>query len=397
MAAPLSGIKVLEVANWLAAPSSAALMADLGADVVKVEPPSGDSFRGSAFAAEMLIEAPFQLDNRGKRSVTVALDQPAGRKVVWRLAKDADIFVTNLTAPRLERYGLTVDEVRATNPRVIYVVLTGYGTSGPDADRLAYDFAAFWARSGIMNLIGDPDGPPQLCRGGQGDHATALNLLASTLAALRLRDQTGEGQLVEVTLQRSGLWTIGMDVANVLLTGEQPQRHDTTTPRNPLFNRYQTADGRWVMWAMGLAPYWAKACAALGRPEWEEDPRYSTVEARAENTGELTPQIVELIASQPLAYWTQPFTEHGLIWATVAELTEAIADPSLREFGAFATLEHPEHGPFETLNTPFTIAGAEIGPRASAPEPGEHTHEVLLEAGFGEEELAQLAADGVFG
>ena len=164
------------------------------------------------FDPETDVDAPLELDNRGKRGVALSLEAPGASEVVKRMVAEADIFITNLTAPRIERYDLTWEALKQANPGLIYVVLTGYGTRGPDNAMTAFDYSAFWSRSGIMSLIGEPDGPPMPCRPGQGDHATSLNLLSGTLAALRLRDMTGEGQYVEVTLQRTGAWTIGADV-----------------------------------------------------------------------------------------------------------------------------------------------------------------------------------------
>ena len=174
---------------------------------------------------------------------------------------DADIFITNLTAPRIAKYDLVLGFACARSiPKLIYVVLTGYGTRGPDAAMTAFDYSAFWSRSGIMSLIGEPDGPPMPCRPGQGDHATSLNLLSGALAALRLRDMTDEGQYVEVTLQRTGAWTIGADVASSLILEDQPPRIDRILPGNPMFNSYETQDGRWLMLVMPTADrHWAPA------------------------------------------------------------------------------------------------------------------------------------------
>ena len=199
MPAPLEGVRVIEVANWLAAPAAAALMRDLGADVIKIEPPEGDAYRGflmgsMGYKHEFPGNYAFELDNRGKRSVTVALDKPGGPELVKRLAQDADVFLTNLVQTRREKYGLTYEDVRAVNPRCVFASFSGYGVRGPDRARPGFDYAAFWARSGLMGLLGEPPSPPPLCRGGQGDHTTALNILAAVLAALRLRDRTGDGQ-----------------------------------------------------------------------------------------------------------------------------------------------------------------------------------------------------------
>ena len=403
MTAPLEGVRVLEVANWLAAPSAAALMADLGADVVKVEPPGGEVYRGFilkglGYDYEFATNYGFQLDNRGKRSVTIALDKPGGPELVRRMAATVDVFITNLLPDRCVMYGLTYDNLKAVNARVVYTHLSGYGAHGPDAGRPGFDYAAFWARSGLMGLLGEPPSPPPLCRGGQGDHTTALNILAAVLAALRLRDQTDAAQHVEVTLQATGIWTLGGDVQAALLARQQPRRHVRTAPANPIWNSYQCADGRWVLLVMPAPdPYWPRFCQAIGRPEWTTDERYDTLLKRLERTAELTPQIDAVFAEHDRAYWSAKLDEYGLIWAPVAELPEVVDDPQVHEMGWFTTIEHPEYGAFPTLDTPFRIHGAAIGARGPAPEAGEHTFEVLAALGIEGDELTELVTNGVVG
>ncbi len=404
MLAPLEGIRVVEVANWLAAPSAAALMADLGADVIKVEHPGGDAWRTTLmrgqqedFNPETDVDAAFELDNRGKRGVALSLDRPGASDVVKRMIADADLFITNLTAPRIERYDLSRASLQRLNPQLIYVVLTGYGTRGPDRAKTAFDYSAFWSRSGIMSLIGEPDGPPMPCRPGQGDHATALNLLAGALAALRLRDLTNDGQYVEVTLQRTGAWTIGSDLSAALITKRQPSRIDRVQPGNPLFNAYETADGRWLMLVMPTGDrYWAPTCRALGRLDLLADDRYATLLGRMEHSALITSEIASAFRARPLGEWAPLLDAEALTWAPVVELPELIADPQMEEMNAWSVIDGP-NGQFHTLNTPFEIAGADIGPRGPAPTAGQHTHEVLREVGLSDGEIAALAENGALG
>jgi crotonobetainyl-CoA:carnitine CoA-transferase CaiB-like acyl-CoA transferase len=403
MVAPLAGIKVVEVANWLAAPSCAALMRDMGAEVIKVEPPGGDTWRHTA---ERDGRAPqphpttyaFELDNRGKRSITVDLGKPGGPELVRRLTADADVFITNLIQPRRVAFGLTDIELMQLFPRLIYVSLSGYGIEGPEAGRAAYDYSAFWTRSGIMSLLTRPEDAPVVCRTGQGDHATALNLLAATLAALRARDMTGEGQFVDITLVGTGVWTIGSDVSNVLQIGEQPATRIRTQPPSPLTNTYRTADGRWILMIMNPPDrYWPRFVRCFRHPEWETDPRFERLAVRRQNSKELVAMVDAEFAMEPFDYWAQRMDEHGLIWAPAQNLPEVTQDPTIRGLGTFTRIEESPIGPYETLSAPFHIRGADIAVRGPAPLPGEHTQEVLQEYGFDDGEIAELAADGVFG
>ena len=390
MAAPLDGIKVLEVANWLAAPAAAALMADMGADVIKIEPPTGDIFRGFVLRSigydfDFPTNYGFEVDNRGKRSVVVDLDKPGGADLVRRLAADCDIFLTNLVQRRRKRYGLTFEDVIAANPKVIYASFSGYGAHGPDEDRPGFDFAAFWARSGIMSTLGEPDSAPPMCRGGQGDHTTALNILASVLAALRMRDTTGEGQHVEVTLQGTGMYTIAGDFSAALTSKKDPSRISRKTPVNPIWNTYRCADDRWILTVMPVPfpSYWPKFCQIIEKPEWADDERWNDLPKLREQTPLLVELIDEIMGTKPFAHWAKLFDEYGMIWAPVATMMDMISDPQVRQMGWITELEHPTLGTFETLNTPFRLYGSDTGARGPAPGLGDHTFEVLSAAGLG--------------
>lgn len=397
MTAPLEGIRVLEVASWLAAPSCAALMADMGAQVIKVEPPEGDTYRRmyAAMLGDDFVHPCFQFDNRGKRGVCINLEDPDGLEMVHTLAKTADVFITNLTQSRLQRYKLTDSDIHALKADAIYGVLSGYGTDGPDSDRQAFDQTAFWARSGAMSVFGDRQDGPLISRGGYGDRTTALNFLAAILAAMRVQEKTGEGQYVEVTLQRTGIWALASDVTTALYERVQPQKTSHVAPPNPIWNFYKTADGRWLAMVMPMAtPYWPKFCDMVERQDWATDERYQTLPGLAEHGPALVPEIEQMFAAQDLAYWREKLDGVGLIWEPVAELPEVIEDPALRERGAFSVVVHERSGAMEIVSAPFHIRGADIEVRGPAPDLGEHTRAVFIEAGIAAEQVDALISKG---
>ena len=238
-------------------------MADLGATVIKVEPPTGDILRGLVLGPGVGPDPWFELDNRGKQGVVVDLNQAEGIDVVHRLAGNADVFMTNLTRDRQQRFRLTAADLHQVAPSLVHTSLTGYGTEGPEADRLAYDMTSFFARGGIQSLVTEPGGPPAAFRPGQGDHTSSLSLLAAVLAALRLRDQTGEGQVVEVALLHVAAWTISSDLSATLVTNANPELYPRDRWPSPLTCRFQCGDGRWVC-PLHARPQGLLRCLRLG-------------------------------------------------------------------------------------------------------------------------------------
>jgi len=397
---PLDDLKVVEVANWLAAPGAAAMMADMGADVVKIEPPNGDFYRGYQVfqRGNGGVNFNFELENRGKRSVTVDLREHAGAEVVLRLCRDADVFLTNLVPERYERYGLTYDAVREANPRIVYAAVTGYGTRGANANKPGFDASAFWAASGIMGLMGEAGANPVHSRGGQGDHPTGVIALAGILAAVHMRDRTGEAQFVDVTLQRSGLWTIAADMQQYLAGLGERTKQDRTKQGMVSWNSYRTSDDRWVMLVMNDPPrYWDRFARCMGHEDWVGDSRYTTTPQLLDHGAALIPELDAIFAEHDLAYWSARLDEYECLWAPAQSIPEVAADPQLREMGAFATVERPDGSSYETVATPFEILDADVRPRGPAPDVGAHTHEVLSEAGFSSDEIAALAEQRVFG
>ena len=401
MTAPLGGVRVVEVANWVAAPSAGALMADLGADVVKVEPPRGDAMRGLLRQPDLEgdddpLDAGFEVDNRGKRSIAIALDDPRGQALVHRLVERADVMTTNLLPGRQARYRLRSEDVRAQNARLIHASITAFGHSGDDADRGGYDHTAFFARGGVTSLLSEPDGPPHPFRPGMGDHMTGLNLFAAVLAALRLRDQTGEGQTVEVSLLQTAAWFAASDLAPTLVDRKPAPRQNRTDTLNPLMSTFRCGDGGWMKLHMGFPkPYWPGFCKALGHEEWAQDERFASYARRAENREELRRLIEAAFESAPRSDWAKRLGREGLVFESIAELHEVIEDPQVRAIGTFGEIDHARAGRIETVNAPFRIAGADVTIRGPAPEVGQQTAEILRELGVPDSEVADLERDGV--
>jgi crotonobetainyl-CoA:carnitine CoA-transferase CaiB-like acyl-CoA transferase len=396
----LQGIRVLEVAGWMAGPGAAAMMADLGADVIKVEPLRGDAMRGAIRQPEVTdrppLDASFQHDNRGKRGIAVAVNKPEGADLVQRLAARSDVFLCNLLPRRQVKYRLDSASLFAVNPRLVHATLTGYGVEGPDVERAGYDITAFFGRGGLIDSMTEPGNQAPRIRPAVGDHSAALALLASVLAALRLVELTGEGQVVDVSLLQTAAWTMSTDLSATLVDGLNPPRTGRRARMHALHGAFRCADDRWILLFMPEAHWWSRFCAAVGRPEWIDDPRYADIPSRRERMSELTDLMDALFVERRLADWSALFDAQGFIWAPGSTIADFAADPQAEVTGLFPTVEHPD-GAFRTIAAPLSIAGADVRPRGPAPELGQHTLEVLEELGLQRGELSRLAADGIVG
>lgn len=377
-------------------------MADMGANVIKIEPLGGDSMRGklrqpTPADTTPKTDVPFHFSNRGKRGLAVDLAKPEGGALVRELAAQADVVITNLLPGRLQKFGLGAEQLRAGNPGLIYALVTGYGSTGDDADRIGFDLTAFFGRGAIMSLIGEPGEPPPAFRPGQGDHPTGLALLTAILAALRVRDRTGEGQVVETALIRSAAWTIGCDVSAALVDKVQPTKRARNEAISPMNTRYRCADDVWVNLSTLDQGAWGRFCTALGVPELIEDERFATPQLRFRNNVQIVGIFDGLFGSQPYEHWSPKLDATGIIWGKVAELPDLVADPAARQMGMFGEIEHPEAGTFETLNAPFTMSASEVAVRGPAPEVGEHSRDVLASFGVDAGRIDALVASGVVG
>jgi crotonobetainyl-CoA:carnitine CoA-transferase CaiB-like acyl-CoA transferase len=402
MTSPLDGIRVIEFANFAAAPAASAIMADMGAEVIKVEAVGGDPIRGLMKQAKLdegnvNPDHPFQFINRGKQSIELNLDDPAGVEVAHRLVATADIVITNLLKERRQRFGLDIDDLHAIKPDLVIGLLSGYGEEGEERNRPGYDVTAFFSRSGLYGGMTPPGGAPPHGRPGQGDHTTAISLYGAVMTGLRARDQTGEGQVVETTLLRTAAFTIGLDLSNSLVDGIAAYDRPRDKTISAMLEAFECSDGRWIHFAMpDTGDAWPRFCAALDRADLVDHEDYATGRLRYRHMPPLMATLDETIGSMPFSYWEQRLDEHRCIWAPINDSASAVQDPQVRATGAFETIHHPTAGDFETVAAPFRMPlNPEVGVRGPAPDRGEHTATVLSDLGFSDDEANDLASRGI--
>ncbi|MEE2784370.1 MAG: CoA transferase [Pseudomonadota bacterium] len=400
MAAPLDDIVVIEIDNWMAAPSAGAILADLGARIIKVEPLSGDPMRGLSRPIKnedipesiRQLDFQFDVDNRGKESIAVALDQPEGAELVRQLVKKADIFMCNLLINRQQKFGLDPETLLKLKPGLVHATLTGYGTSGPDAWRPGYDVTAFFGRSGLYDAQREGnDGIVPMARPAQGDHTTGLAFVGSILAALRLAERSGEGQVVETSLYETAVWTQASDYAVTAVDHAPVRRRARKEMLAITANRFPCGDGKWVV--LNMMPdtaYWARMCQAIGVEDLIDDERFIDSSVRYRNMAELIDLIDETLAKKSRNEWGEIFDKAGLIWGPVMGLHEVPQDPHAIELGMFPKLEHADAGPYPTVNAPMRFATADVRPRGPSPRIGEHTDQVLTDFGFSQAEIESM-------
>jgi len=401
--APLAGIRVLEVASHVFVPMAGAVLAEWGAEVVKVEhPETGDPYRGLVDAGlhptHHGADAFFQAANRGKRSVGIDLKDPEGRRLLGRLLAGVDVFLTNVRADARSRLRIDVDDVRQDNPSVVYVRGTAFGARGPDARRGGYDTGAYWARSGMQHLLTPPDATwPPTARPAFGDVVGGLALAGAVGTALFRRATTGEPSVVDGSLLASGMWQVQHDVVRAGIdAGWNPVRApDRSTATNPLMLPYRTADGRFVALMM-LAPdrRWPDLCRALGQPELAVDPRFVDIDARRRNAEACVAALDAIFASRDLDDWRQALADFEGEWAVVQTPRELHDDPQVQANGYVADVELGGGATLPLVTAPVQFDG-QPGRPTRAPEHGEHTESVLLDLGLSWDEISALKDRGV--
>ena len=434
MTLALEGIKVLDVAQVVAVPMGARHLADFGAEVIKVEPPVGDSWRGvltgaganSSVASD--IDYNWETYNRNKKSLALDLSQRDGQKILYKLVERADVIVTNLRLWEREKFRVDYDILRQINPRLIYGSITGYGKKGPDKDAPAYDTTAAWFRAGIPHMLSYTGMPGVGFRPAFVDVMAGVALFAGIMTSLYVREKTGVGQEVELSLFNMGIYHLSFDIAGALVTGkdikdpippsneEEAQLlkrrqeleaeaqvavdrlfdfHRENMP-NPLGMPYKTKDGR-IVHLNVLQPdrYWSRMCQVLERPDLEHDPRFESHEPRTENHAALYRIMKEAFQNRTLEEWRQRLSEAAIPHAPRQKLSEVISDPQAEANDYFPDFDHPTYGRIKVVANPIRLSETPSSIRLPAPEFSQHTEEILLELGYSWENIAQFKERGI--
>ncbi len=396
MEGPLSGIRILEVAQWWFVPASSAVLSDWGADVIKIEHPvRGDAQRGLAAvgfkSSEGNVDFMMQQSNRGKRSVGLDLAHPLGRELLYKLAAQSDVFLTNFLPPARERLRIEVDDIRAVNPNIVYVRGSGQGPLGPDRAKGGYDATAFWSRGGIAHALTPSDLKfPVMQRAAFGDSIGAITLAGGITAALLRRERTGVTSVVDVSLLHTAMWVLAPDVIASKLVDKKVglPKMDRTMAPNPAGNAYQTKDRRWLLLMM-LQPDrdWADFCKHIDRPELATDERYANAASRFQNRRECIAELDSVFASRTLAEWRSRLDTMTGPWAPMQTAEELHDDPQTLANGYLVEVDRGDGYPFKLVANPvqFDETPAEL---CAGPELGQHTEEVLLELGLSWDEIS---------
>jgi crotonobetainyl-CoA:carnitine CoA-transferase CaiB-like acyl-CoA transferase len=391
-----SGLKVVDFASFIAGPSAAVILSDFGAEVIKVEPPSGDLWRiGHKIPPQPQAKDayPWHLANRNKRGMTLDLKLPSAQQVLERLVKWADVLIVNTPHPARKRLKLEYDDVAQWNPRLIYADVTGFGEKGPDAALPGFDITSYWARSGLLSMTRDAGEPPTWPVAGSGDNATAVGLYSAIVTALYRRERTGKGSYVTTSLLAEGVWSASVSIQAALCGAKFYGPHDRKNPANAALNVYRASDGAWFV-LLVLPDKLAAVAKAIGREDLLTDQRFSDPAKLIQNMAQLTAILDEVFGSQPMSHWYDVFNGVHVTFGVVRGPAEVIDDPQLRANEIVVPLEGAGGNLSSTISSPIQVHGVAKVPAKRAPTLGEHNETVLQQLGFGERDIDALHASG---
>ena len=390
-----TGLRVIDCASWIAGPAAATILSDFGAEVIKIEPPgAGDPWRASTPVPGKVTDYWWQLTSRNKRSLAIDLKPAEGLAVLHRLIGATDVFITNFPLPVRERLKIAAADLLAINPRLVYGSITAYGEAGDEAARTGFDATAYWARTGLMDMVrASPETEPVRSMPGMGDHPTATALYAAIVTALYRRERTGRGGVAQTSLLQNGLWANGCFVQNRLSGEHVAHRPPRVETPSALANHYRCRDGRWFLMALhNEARQLASFLAAIGQQPLAEDPRFATQPARRANHKALTAILDAVFARRDLAEWRPLLEKAGVTFGAVFTVDEAADDRQSREIGALVPFAD---GAGLTVSSPFGLDGATKVAPQRAPAVGQHSEAVLSDAGYTADEIVRLKTLGV--
>jgi crotonobetainyl-CoA:carnitine CoA-transferase CaiB-like acyl-CoA transferase len=391
-----SGLKVVELASFIAGPGAAVILSDFGADVIKVEPPNGDMWRiGHKIPPQPQASDayPWHLANRNKRGMTLDLKSPSAQQVLERLVKWADVLIVNTPHAARKKLGLEYDDVAGWNPRLIYADLTGFGEKGPDANLPGFDITSYWARSGLLSMTRDAGAPPTWPVAGSGDNATAVGLYSAIVTALYRRERTGKGSYVTTSLLAEGIWSASVSIQAALCDARFFGLHDRKNPANAALNVYRAADDTWFV-LLVTPDKLAAVAKAIDRTDLLTDPRFSDPAKLVQNMPHLTAILDEVFGSQPMAHWYEVFNGVHVTFGAVRGPQEVINDPQLRVNEIVVPLEGAGGNLTSTISSPIQVHGVTKIAARRAPELGEHNDEILKNLGFDAKTIDGLRASG---
>jgi crotonobetainyl-CoA:carnitine CoA-transferase CaiB-like acyl-CoA transferase len=391
-----SGLKVVDLASFIAGPGAAVILSDFGADVIKVEPPNGDMWRiGHKIPPQPQASDayPWHLANRNKRGMTLDLKSPSAQQVLERLVKWADVLIVNTPHAARKKLGLEYDDVAGWNPRLIYADLTGFGEKGPDANLPGFDITSYWARSGLLSMTRDAGAPPTWPVAGSGDNATAVGLYSAIVTALYRRERTGKGSYVTTSLLAEGIWSASVSIQAALCDAKFFGLHDRKNPANAALNVYRAADDTWFV-LLVTPDKLAAVAKAINRTDLLTDPRFSDPAKLISNMPQLTAILDEVFGSQPMAHWYEVLNGVHVTFGAVRGPQEVINDPQLRVNEIVVPLKGAGGNLTFTISSPIQVHGVTKIAARRAPELGEHNDEILKDLGFNANTIDSLRANG---
>jgi CoA:oxalate CoA-transferase len=394
MTMPLEGVKVLDLTVWQQGPVATTMLADMGAEVIKIEEPvRGDPGRGLVWRSDQsALNTYFECHNRNKRGLTLDLKKESGRQVFYRLIEKSDVFVHNLRPGVVERLEIDYPILSQMNPRLIYAFGNGFGSRGPDIGKPSFDVIA-QGRGGMLSVAGEPGQPPPLVQViGAADWISAVMLAYGIVVALFTRERTGIGQEVEVSLLGSQAAFGQLALQRYLFSGKSPAGISRKTVANPLWNTYQASDGRWlIVAALQADRHWANFCKVLGIEELQDDARFNCIATRREHAEELISILDKAFLTKVRDKWIEDLEEVDIPCGPVNDYQEVASDPQMAANDYIVDFDHPVAGPIKMVGIPVRLSKTSGKIRMGAPELGQHKEEILLEFGFTWEEIAKLA------